>query len=86
MVRNHNIAVNPIDYSDAGQVPLLSFPFVLASDVAAEVIALGAGVTRFKPGARVVAHAAGADTSNSKPGRLPALCRPIRQQSYSTTW
>ena len=49
--------VNRLDhYVRLGQInPNLQFPHVLGSDAAGEVAALGAGVTRFKVGERVIA-------------------------------
>jgi NADPH:quinone reductase-like Zn-dependent oxidoreductase len=63
LVRNHAIAVNPVDWA----IPFfggmmfnwIKYPFVLGSDLAGEVVAVGSGVTRVKPGDRVLAMAAG---------------------------
>jgi NADPH2:quinone reductase len=55
LVRVRAVDVNPIDvYWRAGMVPAkMTFPFILGRDLAAEVIAVGAEVRRFKPGDRV---------------------------------
>ena len=63
LVRTHAVAVNPVDWA----IPFfggmmfnwIKYPFVLGSDLAGEVVAVGAGVTRFRPGDRVLAMAAG---------------------------
>jgi NADPH:quinone reductase-like Zn-dependent oxidoreductase len=39
--------------------PWIKFPHILGSDIAGEVVEVGSSVTRFKPGDRVVAMAAG---------------------------
>ncbi|HYE30883.1 MAG TPA: NADPH:quinone reductase [Methylomirabilota bacterium] len=55
LVRVGAVAVNPIDtYIRGGIIPAqLPKPFVLGCDLAGEVAAVGAGVTRFKVGDRV---------------------------------
>jgi NADPH2:quinone reductase len=55
LVRVRAAAVNPIDtYVRAGSVAMpLPFPFIVGCDLAGEVLAVGAGVTGFKPGDRV---------------------------------
>ncbi len=63
LVRNHAVAVNPVDWA----IPLfggkmfgwIKYPFVLGSDLAGEVVAVGSGVTHVKVGDRVLAMAAG---------------------------
>lgn len=69
VVRNHAVAINPIDWltqSIGGFVyPWLKYPFVLGSDVAGEVVEAGAGVSRFKAGDRVLGHAAGTHKSRN---------------------
>jgi len=71
LVRNGAVAINPVDWMTlvVGDVifPWLTYPFVLGSDVAGEVVALGAGVTRFKVGDRVLGHAVGAEKSRNDP-------------------
>lgn len=54
-VRVAAVAVNPIDtYLRAGLIAMpLPFPFVVGCDFAGTVDAVGAGVTRFRPGDRV---------------------------------
>ena len=55
LVRVRAAAINPIDtYVRAGTVAMpLPFPFIVGCDLAGEVLAVGAGVTAFKPGDRV---------------------------------
>ena len=65
VVRNHAVAVNPVDWiiQSLGDVmmPWLNYPFVLGTDVAGEVVAIGSAVHRFKVGDRVLGHAVGSD-------------------------
>ncbi|MFJ5881946.1 zinc-binding alcohol dehydrogenase family protein [Kitasatospora cineracea] len=71
VVRVRAVAVNPIDnlpgflYRPA--LPWLSFPAVLGSDLAGEVVETGPGVTRLRPGDRVLGHAFGVDRSRNRP-------------------
>src|SRR5579859_1604613 len=65
VVRNHAVAINPLDWIKQVAGDLLfnwiTYPFVLGSDSAGEVVEVGSAVTRFKVGARVVGHAVGTD-------------------------
>jgi len=65
VVRNHAVAINPVDWIKQALGDLLfgwiKCPFVLGSDLAGEVVAVGGAVTRFKVGDRVVGHAIGMD-------------------------
>ncbi len=65
VVKNHAVAVNPIDWltQSVGDVmfPWIKYPFILGSDVAGEVVEVGTAVSRFKVGDRVLGHAVGAD-------------------------
>jgi NADPH:quinone reductase-like Zn-dependent oxidoreductase len=62
LVKNGAVAINPYDWAVQGTpgllVPWVKLPFILGSDIAGEVVEVGKGVTRFKKGDRVVAHAA----------------------------
>lgn len=64
LVRNHAIAVNPVDwglqYVGTRIFPWLKYPLILGFDLAGEVVAVGSGVTDVKVGDRVLAMAAGA--------------------------
>jgi len=73
VVRNRAIAVNPLEWilQVVGDViyPWLRYPFVVGSDVAGEVVEVGAAVTRFAVGDRVLGHAVGTDRdANSSAG------------------
>jgi len=65
VVRARAVAVNPMDrlQQTMGDIftPWTTYPFVVGSDVAGEVIEVGSGVTRFHIGDRVVGFAAGSD-------------------------
>jgi NADPH:quinone reductase-like Zn-dependent oxidoreductase len=63
LVKNHAIAINPIDgkIQYTGLYPL-SYPTILGQDVAGEIIAVGPNVTRFKKGDRVLGNAVGLAT------------------------
>ncbi len=70
VVKNHAVAINPVDWMTqlAGNV-LFSWmkrPFILGSDLAGEVVAVGSAITRFKPGDRVLAHAVGTDKKRNR--------------------
>ena len=70
VVRNHAVAINPIDWITqcAGSFVFswIKYPFVLGSDLAGEVVEVGSGVSRFKVGDRVLAHAVGADKKRNR--------------------
>ena len=65
VVKNVAVAINPYDYiiQEAHNlvVSWVKLPFILGTDVAGEIVDVGKGVTRFKVGDRVVAHAVGLD-------------------------
>ncbi|WP_382306788.1 zinc-binding alcohol dehydrogenase family protein [Herbiconiux sp. UC225_62] len=71
VVKVRAVALNPIDAMNgiARRVvlPWLRFPAVLGSDVAGEITAVGAGVTDFAPGDRVVGYAVGIEKSRNTP-------------------
>jgi NADPH:quinone reductase-like Zn-dependent oxidoreductase len=71
VVRNHAIAVNPLEWiiQVAGTLTYrwLKYPAVLGSDVAGEVVETGRAVTRFRVGDRVLGHAAGTDKDSNRP-------------------
>jgi threonine dehydrogenase-like Zn-dependent dehydrogenase len=64
-VRARAVAINPVDrlMLTIGDIimPWTKYPFILGSDVAGEVAAVGPGVTRFQVGDRVLGHAVGSD-------------------------
>jgi len=63
LVRNHAVAINPVDwmlqYAAGLAFNWIRLPFVAGSDLAGEVAAVGAGVSEVKVGDRVLAMAAG---------------------------
>ncbi|KAI1410606.1 GroES-like protein [Hypoxylon sp. FL1857] len=67
LVKNHAIAINPVDGSlqAAGWWPL-NYPTMLGQDVAGTVAAVGPNVTSFKVGDRVVGHAVGMATKRDQ--------------------
>ncbi len=70
VVRVRAVAVNPVDrlQQTMGDIftPWTTYPFVLGSDLAGEVLEVGAGVTRFRAGDRVVGYAAGSDKQRNR--------------------
>lgn len=67
LVRNHAVAINPIDHSlqSFAWWPL-NYPTILGHDIAGEVVAVGPNVTRFKQGARVLGDAVGMMTKRNQ--------------------
>jgi NADPH:quinone reductase-like Zn-dependent oxidoreductase len=69
VVRVRAVAINPVDrlMLTIGDIimPWIKYPFVLGSDVAGEVAAVGDGVTRFRIGDHVVGHAVGSDKARN---------------------
>lgn len=69
-VRNRAVAINPIDrYKQKMGNPVygwLKYPMILGFDLSGEVEAVGAGVTRFRIGDRVLAHATGMEKIRNK--------------------
>ncbi|KAJ6125616.1 zinc-binding oxidoreductase CipB [Penicillium samsonianum] len=57
LIKNHAVAVNPVDWKiqDSGRF-LSNYPFILGRDAAGTVEEVGEGVTRFHKGQRVIAH------------------------------
>ncbi|KAH6635800.1 chaperonin 10-like protein [Chaetomium tenue] len=65
LVRNHAIALNPIDWKRIDfNIALPTYPAILGSDVSGVVTAVGSNVTAFQPGDRVLGSAAGMSTAN----------------------
>ena len=71
VVRVRSVAVNFVDAMPGIAyrfvVPWLKFPTVIGSDVAGEIVEVGAEVTRLSVGDRVVAHAVGLEKSRNTP-------------------
>ena len=70
VVRVRAVAVNPFDRAlqSLGDLftPWVAYPFVVGTDVAGEVVEVGAGVARFRVGDRVVGFAAGTDKGRNR--------------------
>lgn len=70
VIRVRAVAVNPVDgipgYAYRAILPWLTFPAVIGSDVAGEVIEVGANVNRPRPGDRVLGHALGLERSRNR--------------------
>jgi NADPH:quinone reductase-like Zn-dependent oxidoreductase len=57
LVRNHAVAMNPVDWMmQGGMYPANVVPRVLGNDVAGQIVEVGEGVTAFKKGDRVLGH------------------------------
>src|SRR5579859_2140782 len=71
VARARAIAVNPVDglpgFLYRVILPWLTFPAVVGSDLAGEVVEVGPGVTRLRPGDRVLGHAFGVEKSQNRP-------------------
>ncbi len=69
VVVNRAVAVNPLDWviQDTGSLIFrwITYPFVLGSDLAGDVAAVGSAVTRFAVGDRVLSHAVGVDKNRN---------------------
>ena len=65
VVKNHAVAINPVDWMTQVIGDLMfswiKYPFVLGEDLAGEVVEVGTAVTRFKVSDRVLGHAVGTD-------------------------
>ncbi|OQU97208.1 Alcohol dehydrogenase GroES-like domain-containing protein isoform 3 [Cladophialophora immunda] len=69
LVKNRAVAMNPVDWMmQYGAFPAGPLPRILGNDVAGDVVEVGEGVTRFKKGQRVLAHAIGLATNEPKHG------------------
>ena len=71
VVKNHAVAINPLDWiiQVAGNIVYswIKYPSILGTDLAGEVIEVGKGVTRFSVGDRVLGHALGTDKKRNSP-------------------
>ncbi len=70
VVRVRAVAVNPFDRAiqTIGDIitPWITYPFVVGSDLAGEVVQVGRLVTRFQVGDRVLGYAAGSDKRRNR--------------------
>ncbi|RBR19302.1 hypothetical protein FVER53590_08368 [Fusarium verticillioides] len=64
LVRNAAVAANPSDWKIQALGLSTNFPAVLGSDLSGVVVSAGPGVTRFKPGDRVIGFALGFISEN----------------------
>ncbi|KAK2125260.1 hypothetical protein NOF04DRAFT_1372941 [Fusarium oxysporum II5] len=64
LIRNAVVAANPSDWKIQALGLSSNFPAVLGSDLSGIVISIGPGVTRFKPGDRVIGFALGVISEN----------------------
>lgn len=66
VIKNHALAINPVDnilkqQGSSTAFPWLKYPLVLGNDCAGEVVEIGSAVNRFKVGDRVLGQALGTD-------------------------
>lgn len=70
VIRNRAVAVNPFDrlIQTVGDLitSWINYPFIVGSDVAGEVVEVGAEVARFKVGDRVLGLAAGSEQRRNR--------------------
>ena len=71
VIRSAALAINPIDWIQQDQgtslaFPWLKYPYIPGYDVAGDVVEVGAGVTRFKKGDRVVGLALGQNKERNR--------------------
>ncbi|KAF5577860.1 oxidoreductase [Fusarium pseudoanthophilum] len=64
LVRNAAVAANPSDWKIQALGLSTKFPAVLGSDLSGVVVSVGSGVTRFRPGDRVIGFALGVISEN----------------------
>ena len=71
VVKNHAVAVNPVDWFKqlTGNLMFswIKYPSILGSDVAGEVVEVGEAVSRFSVGDRVLGHALGMSKERNTP-------------------
>ncbi|KAH7154797.1 chaperonin 10-like protein [Fusarium sp. MPI-SDFR-AT-0072] len=87
VIKNAAVSINPVDWKIQQHGRYLSeYPFILGEDAAGIVEQIGAGVTRFNKGDRVIAHCHGLLTKNPAnsafqhyPTAVEKLTSPIPQ-------
>lgn len=73
LVRNHAVAINPIDEAfQTRAIYPLKYPTILGHDLAGEVVSVGPNVTNFKPGNRVLGHTVGMSTGRHQDNAFQA--------------
>jgi NADPH:quinone reductase-like Zn-dependent oxidoreductase len=75
IVRNRYVGVNDIDPAQAGGFNVQKYPTVLGMDLAGDVYEVGADVTRFKKGDRVIGHAQQFMTGQAEDGAFSLYTR-----------
>jgi len=73
VIKNHAVAVNPVDWKIQDYDFFVKYPTVLGTDVAGEVHEVGEGVTHVKKGDRVLGHAHSLIASNPEEGGLSTI-------------
>lgn len=71
VIKNKAVAVNPVDWKiQSAPQPIfdIKYPYILGSDVAGEVVGVGAGVRHLQKGDRVIGHASGIPRGDSAYG------------------
>ena len=73
LVRNHAVAINPVDGAlQSFAFFALEYPAILGQDVAGEVVAVGPKVTQLKTGTRVLGHGVGMATKRARDNAFQA--------------
>ncbi|OZM70381.1 Zn-dependent oxidoreductase [Amycolatopsis antarctica] len=89
VVRVRAIAVNPIDgmpgFAYRLILPWLNFPAVVGSDVAGVIVEVGPGVTRLRPGDRVVGAAGGIEQNRNRAAEGAFQRYVVLKQSMTAT-
>jgi len=87
VIKNHAVAVNPVDWKIQDYDFFVKYPTVLGTDVAGEVHEVGEGVTHVKKGDRVLGHAHSLIASNPEEGgfNLFTLCNALVVQKIPSS-
>jgi len=90
VIKNHAIAINPVDWKIQDYAMFIQeWPMVLGTDVAGEVVEVGADVRRFNKGDRVFGHAISLKSQKPENGAfqwytsVPAVSAAIIPESIS---
>ncbi|KAM0750477.1 GroES-like protein [Meredithblackwellia eburnea MCA 4105] len=88
VVESKALGINPFDWivwiASNLATSWLTFPAVLGTDVAGEVVAVGSAVTKFKVGDRVLSLAVGMDKDVNSPARGAFQSFPIVSESLTS--
>ncbi|KAJ4314703.1 hypothetical protein N0V94_006336 [Neodidymelliopsis sp. IMI 364377] len=70
VVKSAAVAINPVEAMKQAMgdnmMPWIEYPFILGHDVAGKVVEVGSGISRFKPGDRVLGDAVGLDQRSNR--------------------